>query len=490
MRAARSLLAAELAVFFFTFVAPSSADEVYLWIDQSIVGQNNLLRTPENPVAEGSYEVRPGIGVRRDAGELRYRAEYEPSYSAYFTQSIFNGWDHRGRLDASYEPNRKHRFFLDSDLASFQTIRSEAVDDGIGVPEVSRSAAGRAFRLFADLGYEAQVSRKTAGRASFGVEWYDFTNSGNVDSLGFAGELGTLHAITEVVSIGATLTGSHRRFDERAPQPASNNTILYAGGALQANPIPSLFFEAEVGPAVIRTQRSSAESVEALRFRTRFVGDVLEGAVFDDCGSFEGFPLLDDCPFAPTPQLADRIDETIVVDYVPGTDTGAVDDVTVTAFARAELRHEQDWGSAGVSYVRLEDGSSATGATTVRDSVTAEIRLEATGGWTTRLRGNWNKRRTIDELIDVEVTADDSGIASDGGANVAESSALIVVDLTEREVTQYWAELRVEREFRPDLLVELSARYLRQTRNDRDTIDTFTGRLTLRYQVGSLDFPW
>jgi hypothetical protein len=471
---------------------PAAADVASLELEQSVTGHTNLFRTADDEEADGSYEIRPRLRFRRPVGPFQYLVEYSPTYELYFESDGIDGFDQFGRAELSYSPAPSGVATLNTDLAYYRSIRSETVDGPGGIPEVVPDVSGRVFRGLADVGYEHSFSATTTAQGTLGLQSYEYTSENNADSFGVGGELSFLHELRPAVALGGLAFASHRRFDDQLAQPSSDNTVLHLAPTLRLAPTPTLVLDLQAGPAWIRTDRDSAGAENVSRFRTVASGSGTDAAVFDACGTGAGQPLLSQCPLAPTGGLGGLlVGQTTLVDYPSGRPPSGSDD-TLTAFARAELRQQEDWGYASLEYFRSEDASSASGATSVRDSVTAAFSLDAGTRWSFRLRGNWNQRETVDRIPRTEVIAGPSPVFAGGGVFFAEAEGLVVVERTQRTVTQVWTDARLQRRITHALSAEIEVRYLYQDRDGSgpgaDSFDDWRGTFMLSYSLPTIEY--
>jgi hypothetical protein len=219
------------------------------------------------------------------------------------------------------------------------------------------------------------------------------------------------------------------------------------------------------------------------------------GALFDpiQCSASSALPLISDCPIIDAPALAGRLDESVFVDFVPGTRPQDIADELWTVFARASVIKEQSWGSMGVDYFRREDAAAGSGSTTIRDSVTGEITIRPGWRFDLRMRGNWNKRRSTGPINRSEIVASPSDVSAGGGQFFAESVALVPNVITEPiEIGQIWADATLGRPVFHDILrLELRFQYLKQDRADQPIVGTFEnffGEVRVVYRFKALEY--
>jgi hypothetical protein len=492
-RAFRRLLVATVPLL---LSSQALADRASLVLEQRISGQSNLLRTADDEEADGSYQVRPRLRFLRPNGELQYDVEYAPTYDVFFRTDGIDGFDQFGRLGLTYSPSPIGTVRARTELAYYRSIRSNTVDGPTGIPEVVTGVSGRVFRAIADVGYEHELSATTIAEASLGLQSYEYTTPSNVDSFGLGGRVNLIHELRPSIALGGLLFASQRRFDDLGSQPASRNTVLHLGPMLRLQPAPTLSLEVELGPALVLTDRDAGRGATVSRFRAVRSAAGTQAAVFDNCGEVAGQPLLAQCPLADAGAVADLLEgQSVAVDYLAGGRPASTDDEMLTALGRVLLRKDESWGYASLGYFRAEDASSGSGATTVRDSVTATLSLGGESRWGLRLRANWNQRETVDSIETADVVAGESPILVGGGPlSFAEAEALVVVSRNHRKVTQYWGEVMLLRRISKAISVELAARHLQQDRSGTDTanddFDNWRGSLTIRVELPHLDYAW
>jgi len=475
-------------------VPPASADRASLTVEQSVIGQTNVLRTPDHEQGDGSYEVRPRLRFERPVGDLQYLLEYAPTYDVYFRTDGIDGFDQYGQGRVAYSPWPTGNAFVHTDLAYYRSIRSDSVTAPSGSVELIPNVNGRVFRALADAGYEHRLTPTTTAKSKIEFASYEYSTSNNTDSLGFGGELQLLHELDRTFVAGVYGGASYRRFDEQSSQPESYNTVFQGGPVVRFLPTPTLVFEGQAGPAYISIHRDEVGDQVVSQFRTVGRSGGIDAAIFSNCGTFAGFPLLAQCPLAPANfanSISDLTIPTRLVSY-PGS-SESYDDDTLDGFARFLLRHEEEWGSESIEYFRGEEASSGGGATAVRDSVTAAVELDAGKNWSFRVRGNWNQRQTRERFDRTEVVAAQSTTTfADTFQPLAEAQGLVLVGRERRKTTQYWADARLRRQITTALSVDLEVRYLNQDKtgsfSDVDDYEDWKGVLTLRYALPALDY--
>jgi hypothetical protein len=329
-----------------------------------------------------------------------------------------------------------------------------------------------------------------------GLQAYDYTTPDNADSIGVGGKLRLLHEPRRTWAFGAMGLASYRHFDEHQLDPSSYNTVLHVGPAARLTPLSSLTIEVEGGPAWVFVDRDDGDATDdVLRFRTVGTPAGAQAAIFAGCGTApSGEPLLSLCPFASADLLGALTEERVFVSYLPGSRPSREKD-TLTGFARLLVRNEERWGYESLEYFRAEDASSGSGATSIRDSVTGTVEVEFGSSWSIRLRGNWNRRETVERLDATDVIAGQSAVLSGTGFFYAESVGLVVVDRERREINQYSAEARLRRQITRALSADLTASYLYQDRDgprgtssDDRSYDNWRGVFALHYELPSFDF--
>jgi hypothetical protein len=471
-------------------LSPASADRASLTVEQSVIGQTNVLRTPDHEQGDGAYEVRPRVRFERPAGDLQYLLEYAPTYDVYFRTDDIDGFDQYGQGRASFSPWPTGEAFVHTDLAYYRSIRSDSVTGPSGALELIPNVSGRVFRALADAGYEHRLTPTTTAKGTIDFASYDYTTETNPDSLGFGGELQLLHELDRTFSAGVYGGASYRKFEELASQPESYNTVLQGGPVVRFLISPTLVLEGQAGPAWVSIHRDEPGVLVVPQFRTVASGGGIDAAVFSDCGTFAGLPLLSQCPLAPANNFAGDLTPTTTVG-APGSSESFDDDV-VDGFARFLLRHEETWGSESIEYFRGEEASSGGGATSIRDSVTGAVELEAGKSWSFRVRGNWNQRETRERFDRTEVVAAQSARIADTLQPLAEAQGLVVIARERRKTTQYWADVRLSRQITTALSADLEVRYLYQDRNgsfsDVNDFEDWKGVFTLRYALPALDY--
>ena len=498
VRGARSAGLALALAALTALAAPARGDQVVLGVEQAVTGQSNLFRSTVREISDGSYQVTPSVKVLGEESTFRYLVEYDPSYEVYFISENVNGLDHFFRGQLAWDPLPVSTLRLRADVADYRSVRGITADGPAGIPDVVPQVTGDITRSFVDLDYEHALSRTTVARAAIGMQSYAYTTPNNADSLGGGGELGLLHELTRDFSLGGSLLGSYRRFDELVAQPGSENAVANANLILLWEPTPSFFVEVEAGPAVVVTRQDppGPEVVGRYSGADTVFGPVV--ALFDTtspaaCTLLNGQPLLSTCPVQLVPGFPGSFAEQVVVDYDPGTAPRRSDEEVYTAFADIELRKEDHWGFASVGYFRREDASAGIGTTTVRDSVT--LTIQSTPFWQVdlRVRGNWNRRVATGATDRFAVRAGPSTILAPGGTPVAEANGLIDTGIrVETEITQYWADLLVTREVFERTWLELGFRYLNQQRIERPgattEFDDLVGSLMVRYEFAPIEF--
>jgi hypothetical protein len=485
---------------FLLVAAPAGADQLILSVDQSITGQSNIFQLPENRIADGTYELTPVIRLRRrPESKFSYDIRYAPSYEVFFKTKGGNGFDHLFRSDFGYRVTPNGSFALSADVADYRANRATGVDGATGIPDVTPGARGRITRVFSDLDYQHRLGPVTNLVAAVGLQSYEYTTPNNVDSLGFGGNIALTTQPTQILTLGASFFASHRGFDERSLQPASRNTILNPNLIVQIQPLPTVRLDLRGGPGWVFSSRSGQDPVSVPTFSGAQTSQGTVARVFDvsaaspnACDEFSGEPAISTCPIAPAPALTGRLEERTVVFFDPGQNPGSSDDDFSTWFLAAELRKEFGWGHLSLNFLRAEDASSGSGATSIRDSLTGEVYFEH-GRWSARVRANYNKRKTTTNIDQSLVRAGASTVPTGTGLFFAESNGLIPNAVTRRpEISQYWIGGRLVRRMLDSVELELGITYLHQERREapgvRTKFDNVTGVMTFRYFFRPIEY--
>lgn len=473
---------------------PGRADTLTLGLEQRTRVESNLFKTPDEEERDGSYELQPSARFLRRGPLFQYDLFYQPSFDFYFENGELDNASHLFRGSMGHAPSRTELWTLSAEVSNYRSINA-ATQETTGIPDVLTDRDGRVTRVFGDLQYERQLDPAWIADARVGLQSYTFSDRNNVDNVGLDGEANLRHELRSNLAFGAGLAGGHRWFDEDRDRrlPASRTLVLSGGLLLEAEPFETLLLEVRGGPAVILTWLDAVSGSEVARFGTSGTGAATEAAVFDpvECSNERGDFVLSRCPLAPAPGLADRLDETVVVDFDPGQRPNVQRNDRFTGFVRASLTKEESWGNAAVAYSRWEEASAGLGAASVRDSLTATLEVLPLPRWRVRLRGNWNRREGSDTELSA-VRAGPSGEPTGTGLFFAEATGLVPgVAEGRTEITQLWSDVRVLRSFLEDrLFLELGFRYLHQEREGVEgasvAFDNFIGLVGLRYEMR----PW
>jgi len=466
-----------------------------------MTGQSNQFKSSTDPIADGTYELRPIIGIRRPEANLAYSVEYIPSYEVFFKTDDVNGLDHFLRSTLDYDVLSVGQLHLGFDVSHYRAVRGESLD-GEGNPDPLPATRGDINRIFATVGYDHQFRTATSLFSEVHVQRYAYTTPNNLDHIGVGGEIGLVREPNSIFAIGGSLAASWRDFEDKGIQPGSDNKIVNANVLVRARPFSTVTLEIQGGPAYIRTHQDGGH---AARVPT-FLGGEIDGqsfaAVYDNlffspdrCGLFEGQPVLSRCPIRAAPDLMGRFDEMQPIDYLPGQTPLASSDDQVTYFVSAIAQLDESWGVLSLKFQRGEMAAASVIATTVRDSLTASVNVGPWAYWSYRFRANWNRREMVDELSSPAVIAEDSGVPEPASSfNYARSSYLVAdVNRTRRNVNQVWLDARASRAITDRLHLELGFRYLWQKRDEDASnlareFDNIIGTLLLSYEIGKYEF--
>ncbi len=311
-----------------------SADQLLLGLEQMLTGQQNICGLYEDEIADGTYEIRPSVQLRRPEGTLSYDLSYSPTFEVFFRSDQLNGVDHSSRATIQYEVLPVASLSLRADLAHFRSTRASTVDGPTGNPEVVPETAGDINRIFADLEYEHQLSRSTRATGAFSFQRYAFTTLDGADSNGFGARIEAVHEPTQAFGIGGSLAGSLRRFKDRSLPPALQNAVLNPNLVITMSPAQTVFLSLRAGPALLFTRSAGIAG---------------------------------------------------------GSSTS---DTQVTWFLDGELQKAESWGHMSLALRRDEAASAGSGSTTLRDSITATLFIRSGKRWTGHLFANWSRFRS------------------------------------------------------------------------------------------------
>ncbi len=478
--------------------SPADAEEIRLTVDQAIIAQSNVFKTSPEEVVDASYELTPELQILRENDKLSYDLRYTPSFEAYFTTDQVSGVDNFLRGSIDYSPTRTDTLRLRLDIASYRAIRGSAVDGPAGIPEVVPGTLGNVNRVLVYADYDRQLSRTTMASASLGLQHYGYTTGGNVDSTGVVVQTLVLHELLSNLALGGSLDGGYRTYDANGFQPRSRNAVVNLNFVLRSRPTPTILFDFAIGPAGVFVRQDEPGAASTERFLTREQSDgTLESAAWDPlaCRAGGAEPILDQCPFTAAPQLRDRVEEQVLVDYDAGlTPPGAGEDIA-TFFMRATARRDDAWGYLSLDFFRVEDAAAGNGFTTIRNSLTFTALYRPDDLWSLRFRTNYNQRSSEGTFYTPRIRAGRSDLQIAGPFFFAEASGLIASTVqTRTETEQVFVDLLGVREITDRWTMELGFRYQwqEQTRNDGGPVeprfDNFLGRVLISYAFDSFEF--
>jgi hypothetical protein len=234
--------------------ASTEAREVEFSVESRIGGDNNVLRTSANRVADGFWALSPRVVVREGNSRLDYDFSYRPTYETYFTTSGIDGFDHWGRGILSWRPTAADTVGFSGDFTSRRSLRLE---DQSGPLNLVASDRERIQRSEAQLSYNHALGVDLSVQASATFNDVDYSKSTSVDSRAYSGRLGTQYVLDPVTVVG--LAGTFRQRESRGVgfQFTTETDIWDVSASFRRALTPTLSLSAQAGPSFIRTTQKA-----------------------------------------------------------------------------------------------------------------------------------------------------------------------------------------------------------------------------------------
>ena len=427
---------------------PAAADRASLTLEQSVIGQTNVLRTPDHEEGDGAYEVRPRLRFERPAGDLQYQVEYSPTYDYYFRPTESTASTVRPREPLLFAVGDRHRQCAHRPgLLSLDPVghrdgpewrrRDHPGRDGTRVSRsptrptstssrLRRARKARRVRVvrLLDLVQRRQHRRERRARRD---------EPCNANVLGSAySDLPAIAASTSWIFIPSRTTHPSHRAD-RPLRP-------HADAHLRGTGRPGLD---------LHRSRCPGPSGRAPLPHGLDRGGDQRRRSSQDCGTFAGQPLLTQCPLAPTTPAGDFFSNQFSTCGPPqcravggrrrprriraparGAPTGAMGVRKPGTPLRRGGFLGQQWGPRFATLV--------TGTVQARSGGQTGRCVCAGIGTSARHGERFDRNRGGGGA--------EPGRGSHLGVFFAQAQGLVVVDRSRRKTTQYWADARLRRQ--------------------------------------------
>jgi hypothetical protein len=236
--------------------ASTEARELDFSVENRIGVDSNVFRNSFDRVADGFYSLSPRVAVREGNSDLNYDFSYEPTYTAYFSTSGVDGFDHRGRATVSWQPTAADRLEVTGSYSSRRSLRLE--DQGGSSPENSdRERTKLSDVLFS---YSHALNEALSIQTSATFTDRDYSESSSIDSRSYSGQLGPQYVLDPITVVG--LSGIFRRREDRGVgfQFETETDTWNVGASFQRALAPTLNFSVQGGPSFFRSKQKSPVS--------------------------------------------------------------------------------------------------------------------------------------------------------------------------------------------------------------------------------------
>jgi hypothetical protein len=234
--------------------ASTEAREVQLSVENRMGGDSNVFRRTSGRVDDGFYSLSPRLAVRETHSKLNYDFNYQPTYETYFETSGIDGFDHRAQGTLSWQPTSVDTIGLSGKFAS---VRNPIIE-GQGGSFLETSDRERIKRSQAQLSYSHSLNEVLSLQASAVFTDLDFSESSNVDSRSYTGQLGTQYVLNPITIVG--LSASFRRREDRGVgrrQYTTDTDIWDVGASFRRSLARTLSLSVRAGPSFIRSRQQS-----------------------------------------------------------------------------------------------------------------------------------------------------------------------------------------------------------------------------------------
>lgn len=391
-------LRATLGIFVMLCAASTEAGELELFVENRLGGDSNVLRRSEQSVtgevADGFWEFAPGVGVRDETGELRYRGRYQSAHELYFDTSGIDGWDHSASGGLDWDATPRDRVEVDGAFYSTRNLREESSNSGLGGDLVFQpSDRQRTRRSKASFDYTRYLSPRWSARIGYDFDDLDFSRRDISDTRAHTASTGFTYVVDPKTSVGLSVTGRlrHSRLNQDVNlgpllgdlnEVRSRSTTADVSVSFARQLTETLSFSAQVGPSIVRTDQDQvlSSSLGILRATT-------------------------------------------------------TDSRDVSVFAAVSVDKEWERGSAGVAYSRYESGGGGNVSSTIVDEVSVNGVYRPARHWTLDLYASWNRREQL---------VDDIGFGGDNKITQYRVRGLVVRQLGERFSIRAFVQYRFQ----------------------------------------------
>ncbi len=478
-----------------TAVVPADAREFILGLDQRLSYESNVLNATRSAAHDGTYIVAPKLSFKESGDAFSYNMTYRSAFETYFRKDNIDGWDHDFAASAERVFTGARSLSGEVAIRDHRSIQTSSLQDELtGQPTVVVADLGRVTRYRIGLTYKHPISPRLNGSIETSYDRLGYSDASSVDSQDGSAALGLRYGISPRDTVGLTVGGSYRGFEETGTRPAAN-TVAANGTAVYSHEFrPDLTLSLSAGPAFLRSRQSAGSAIATQRYRWRFnsATNSTEAAIVDPtCQFANGQRILRTCStFRDAQALGNSVFDPFTADFDAGAEPAAQSEQTLTYYSNARLVKRLRKGEISLAYVRSEDASSGLGASVIRDSVDLRIRWSPARHWTLITSGNWNQQeslarysrneiRAADSLIPVSPTDPDTFAEADGLISQIVESAF--------KITQYRVLVVSQHVLSDRMSLGFTFRYIRQAR-DNTTLQQPTTRL--EGYIGTVSFHY
>ncbi len=229
-------------------------------MESRIAADNNVFRTRDERVADGSFELSPRLAVRERNSNLTYDVSYRPTYEKFFTTNGIDGVDHDARGVANWRITPADSLSASSLFTSTRRLR--LIDERAPfspAPSLQESDRELVNRLDANVGYRHSFSPVTSVNIGASVNDFNSRRSTDIDTRAYTGNVGLQRVLNAKTSVG--LFASGRRRMGRGFIDTKTDVWTVAASVNRALS-PTMNISIQAGPSFIRSTERRGSIVE------------------------------------------------------------------------------------------------------------------------------------------------------------------------------------------------------------------------------------
>ncbi|MFK7894223.1 MAG: hypothetical protein AB8G23_00200 [Myxococcota bacterium] len=217
----RGRCSAVLGMVLMLATSQAEAREVGLFVEGRIGGDSNVLRSGQEKVEDGFFEISPRISLSEKHRQFNYDIAYRPTFRTFAETEDIDGLDHLARGNGTWRVTPLDALSFSFRYSNQRQLRAEQILDDSGQFFPEPSDRSRLRRTNAQLRYSRQLTPDWSAFLAADVDDFDPTPDGRrsqADTRAYSLRGGGDHAFDEKTSAGFSLAGRFRdtrvqRFD-------------------------------------------------------------------------------------------------------------------------------------------------------------------------------------------------------------------------------------------------------------------------------------